>query len=74
MVQQGVFTISGSKYFALTAKNASSLVYVEIKKKYKKILLEELERVGINEMSIFPELDHMCNYLKQSANLSEESD
>ena len=24
----------------------------------------ELERVGINEMSIFPELEHMCNYLK----------
>ena len=73
MVQQGVFTISGSKYFALTEKNASSLVYVEIKKEYKKTLLEELERVGINEMSIFPELEHMCNYLRLSANLSEES-
>lgn len=73
MVQQGVFTISGSKYFELTARNASSLVCVEIKKEYKKTLLEELERVGINEMSIFPELEHMCNYLRLSANLSEES-
>ncbi len=69
MAQQGVFTISGSKYFTLTSKNASSLVYIEIKKKYKKTLLEELERVGVNEMSIFPELEHLCNYLKQSANL-----
>ena len=69
MVQQGVFTISGSKYFELTAKNASSLVYVEIKKEYKKTLLEELERVGINEMSIFPELEHLCNYLSRSENL-----
>jgi len=69
MVQQGVFTISGSKDFALTAKNVSSLVYVEIKTKYKKTLLEELERVGINEMSIFPELEHLCNYLRKSANL-----
>jgi len=74
MVQQGVFTISGSKYFALTVKYASSLAYVEIKKEYKKTLLEELERVGINEMSIFPELEHMCNYLTESANLNEESD
>lgn len=72
MVQQGVFTISGSKHFALTAKNASSLVYVEIKKEYKKTLLEELERVGINEMSIFPELEHLCNYLRKSANLKKE--
>jgi hypothetical protein len=74
MVQQGVFTISGSKYFELTSRNASSLVYVEIKKEYKKTLLEELERVGITEMSIFPELEHMCNYLRQSANLNEEFD
>lgn len=70
MVQQGVFTISGSKYFTLTAKNASSLVYVEIKKEYKKTLLEELERVGINEMSIFPELEHTCNYLIWRAKLN----
>jgi hypothetical protein len=32
IVQQGVFTIAGSKYFTLTSKEASSLVYVEIKK------------------------------------------
>lgn len=70
MAQQGVFTISGSKYFTLTEKIASSLVYIEIKKRYKKALLEELERVGVNEMSIFPELEHLCNYLKQSATLS----
>ena len=74
MAQQGVFTIAGSKYFTLTAKEASSLVYVKIEKQYKKSLLTELERIGVNEMSIFPELEHMCNYLKQSANLSEESD
>ena len=72
MVQQGVFTISGSKQFALTEKNASSLVYVKIKKENKKTLVEELERVGINEMSIFPELEHLCNYLRNSANLKKE--
>ena len=64
IVQQGVFTIAGSKYFTLTTKEASSLAYVKIEKQYKNNLLMELERVGINEMSIFPELEHMCNYLK----------
>jgi hypothetical protein len=29
----------------------------------KEDLLQELERVGINEMSIFPEPEHMCHYL-----------
>ena len=72
MAQQGVFTISGSKYFELTEKNTSSLVCIEIKKEYKQTLLEELERIGINEMSISPELEHTCNYLRLSANLGEE--
>ena len=72
VVQQGVFTLAGSKYFTLTAKKASSLVYVKIRKEYKKSLLDELERVGVNEMAVFPELEHLCRYLKQSANLSEE--
>ena len=69
IIQQGAFTIAGSKYFTLTAKEASSLVYIKIKKENKNILLEELERVGINEMSIFPELEHLCSYLKWRENL-----
>lgn len=74
MAQQGVFTIAGSKYFTLTEKEASSLVCVMIGRQHKKDLLGELERIGVNEMSIFPELEHMCNYLKNSAGLGEESD
>jgi hypothetical protein len=74
MAQQGVFTIAGSKHFALTEEEASSLVCVKIESKFKEALVGELERIGVNEMSIFPELEHMCNYLKSSAGLSEETD
>jgi len=64
MLQQGVFTLHGSRRFTLTDKQAPSLVYLKIEKKYKTILLQELERVGVNEMAIFPEAEHMCRYLK----------
>ena len=64
LLQQGVFTLHGSRYFTLTDKQAPSLVYLKIEKDYKQSLLDELERIGINEMSIFPEAEHMCRYLK----------
>lgn len=64
MLQQGVFTLHGSRYFTLTDRQAPSLVYLRIENEYKNILLQELERVGVNEMSIFPEAEHMCRYLK----------
>ncbi len=69
MLQQGVFTLHGSYTFALTAEQAPSLVYVKISKQHKQALFNELERMGVTEMSIFPEAEHMCHYLKQSANL-----
>lgn len=72
MLQQGVFTLHGSRRFILTDRQAPSLVYLKIEKDYKAILLQELERVGINEMSIFPEAEHMCRYLKWREKLDEE--
>jgi len=64
MLQQGVFTLHGSRVFTLTDRQAPSLVYVRIDRTDKQALLTELERIGINEMSIFPEAEHMCRYLK----------
>ncbi len=66
MLQRGTFTLHGSKIFSLTKEQAPSLVYVPILKEYKNFLLNELERIGISEMSIFPELEHVCNYLKRN--------
>ena len=64
MLQQGVFTLHGSMHFTLTNKQASSLIYLRIKSKFKIALLDELERIGVNEMAIFPEAEHMCRYLR----------
>jgi len=63
MLQQGVFTLHGSKEFTLTSKEAPGLVCLRVPAANKEGLLFELERAGINEMSIFPEPDHMCRYL-----------
>jgi hypothetical protein len=72
VLQQGVFTLAGSKEFALTNKQAPGLYCLEIKKEYKKSLRMELERVGINEMAIFPEPEHTCNYLMWRERLDVE--
>jgi len=69
VLQQGTFTLHGSRMFTLTDSQVPSLVYLRIEKDNKQALLEELERIGVNEMSIFPEAEHMCSYLKWRENL-----
>lgn len=63
LVQQGAFTLHGSSDFTLTSGQVSSLVCLKVPAVKKNALLHELERAGINEMSIFPEPEHMCSYL-----------
>jgi hypothetical protein len=69
-LQQGAFTLHGSASFELTSSQASSLCYLPILSRHKRGLLLELERMGIAEMSIFPEPDHVCSYLKRHHNLA----
>jgi len=68
-MQQGAFTLHGSRNFELDRKQASSLLYVPILKENKLSLLSELERVGIGEMFIFPEPEHVCAHLRRAAKL-----
>lgn len=63
VLQQGAFTLHGSREFTLTRGQAPSLVCLKVPSENKRRLLSELERAGINEMSIFPEPEHMCRYL-----------
>ncbi|MCJ7729165.1 MAG: FRG domain-containing protein [Sedimentisphaerales bacterium] len=63
VLQQGVFTLHGSRDFTLTARQVPSLVCLRVPSQNKQSVLYELERVGINEMAIFPEVEHMCRYL-----------
>lgn len=68
-LQQGFFTLHGSRNFELDKTQASSLLYVPILREHKEALLNELERVGIGEMFIFPEPEHVCSHLKRTASL-----
>ncbi len=71
VLQKGVFTLHGTRPFAKDRKKpAASLFCLPIMAKSKPRLLEELDRVGINEMSLFPELEHMCIHLKRRAKLN----
>lgn len=63
VLQQGAFTLHGSREFTLTADQAPSLVCWRVPAHQKGKILRELERAGINEMSIYPEPEHMCRYL-----------
>lgn len=68
-MQQGAFTLHGSRKFELDRDQASSLLYVPVLKEHKMALLNELERVGIGEMFIFPEPEHVCAHLRRAARL-----
>jgi hypothetical protein len=65
MMQRGVFTLHGSKRFDLDNTQAPSLVGIPILKDSKERLRNELNQIGIDEMTIFPELEHACNCLKK---------
>ena len=68
-LQHGSFTLHGSRKFELDRAQASSLLYVPILSDHKESVLNELERVGIGEMFIFPEPEHVCRHLKLAAKL-----
>ena len=74
VLQKGVFTLHGSRTFFLDAfdrkgRPETPLVCLPILKDVKERLLMELDRMGINEMSLFPELEHVCRHLRRKANL-----
>jgi hypothetical protein len=72
ILQQGFFTLHGSKCFTIDKNQTPSLVCIRIPKKDKAKLIEELKKIGVCEMSIFPETEHLCKYLKRNANLKRE--
>jgi hypothetical protein len=68
MAQKGVFTLHGTE-FNLDRDQAPSLVFIPILRDFKQQLQRDLERIGIDEMSMFPELEHTCRFLKRRAGL-----
>jgi hypothetical protein len=69
MVQRGAFTLHGSQQFELDDQQAPSLSAIPILGERKTTLLEELARIGVDEMTLFPELEHACAHLKRRAGL-----
>lgn len=69
VLQKGVFTLHGSREGELDRKNFPPLACLPILSGAKKLLLRELNAVGIDEMSIFPELEHVCRHLRIKAQL-----
>ncbi len=70
IVQKGTFTLHGS-LFSLDKAGVSSLVAVPIMRDVKSGLRLELRRVGVDEMTLFPELEHSCRHLKMQSGLME---
>jgi hypothetical protein len=70
IVQRGTFTLHGSM-FSLDNARVSSLVAIPILRESKLRLRTELRRVGVDEMTLFPELEHSCRHLKMCRGLME---
>lgn len=66
IVQRGVFTLHGDKNFALTEAASPSVIGIPILKEYKEKMSKELERIGVDELSLFPDLEHASKYLKRN--------
>lgn len=72
--QQGCFTVHPPPFFDMRKlrRKDEELVKVTIKEKYRIQIKNELDRLGTNYASLFPELDGLCKYLKWSFSFSEE--
>jgi hypothetical protein len=68
IAQKGVFTLHGTE-FNLDRDQAPSLVCIPVLREFKLQLQRDLERIGIDEISMFPELEHTCRFLKKRAGL-----
>jgi len=60
-----IFTDNNSEKFNFFKRNNKTLRFI-IHKKSKKEILKELEKIGIHEGTIFPEIDKVTKYLKET--------
>lgn len=73
IAQRGAFTLHGSMFSLDDAgeDNVPSLVAIPILREAKARLRSELRRVGVDEMTLFPELEHSCRHLKMCRGLMD---
>jgi len=63
ILQKGTFTIAGAGTFDISTKHAPSLVAIPILREDKETLIRQLRLIGIDEMSLYPEPEHICAHL-----------
>jgi hypothetical protein len=64
VAQKGAFTLHGNHRFCIDPLDAPSLVCIPIPIAAKKKLARELSRIGVDEMTVFPEPEHVCAHLR----------
>jgi hypothetical protein len=69
VMQKGFFTLHGSRSFAIDSDQASSLLAFPILAEDKKRLHDDLGRIGVDQMTLFPELDSACQHIARRAGL-----
>ena len=70
--QRGCFTIHGAR-FSLRPDHATSLLAIPVLREFKASLVSELEHIGVDEMTIYPELEHAANHLKRGLKAASTS-
>ncbi len=68
--QGGAFTLHGERRFGLDSRECPSLAVVPIRRKHKRRLLQALDTLGTNELTVYPELSRIAKIIKRRANLS----
>jgi len=64
--QRGVFTLSHKPHIPFDKlRNDKEFIKIKVHKKAKKNILEKLEIYGLNEFSIFQDLDNLSNHLNR---------
>lgn len=71
-LQRGSFTLHGNRSHHLDPTDVPSLCAIAILKEDKATLEKQLADIGIDEMSIFPEHDHLCSHLIKAAGLPRD--
>ncbi len=69
LVQKGTFTFHGSRCFALGKDHAPGLMVIPILTRAKRALRLELQRIGIDRMTLFPEPEHLSRELRERRGL-----
>lgn len=72
--QQGCFTVHPPPFYNMhrVQRTDEELVKFIIKKEYRTQIKNDLDRLGINCASLFPDLDGLCRYLKWSFSIPRE--